>query len=1144
MFTVVHANHIEDLRDLALAMIEREPLAPLESETFLVQSNGMGQWLQMSIASRQGVAASIEFPLPASFVWRAYRVVLGQGIPQQSPFDRPALVWRLMALLPECLGDPDFAPLADYLERERDESGLPAARHCHQLAERLSALFDQYLVYRPDWIEAWSEGRDAGDLALPPEQRWQPKLWRALLDSASPEQRGLHRAALHRRFIERLATLDALPPGLPPRLFVFGISALPHSIVEALHALSAHIDVALLVTNPCRYYWGDVVSEREALRRDERARRRHPERPGLAELDPARMHLSANPLLAGWGAQGRDFIQALYAFEESHGFSAEADVFRDRAMGGDASLLEQLQQEVLELVHPFERAEQEGGRRMIDAEDDSVRLVAAHSPLREIEILFDQLLDGFERDPTLAPRDIVVLVPEIDRYAPFIEAVFGRLGVDDPRRIPFSIADRRASRASPLLGCATALLELPHRRLAVNELLDWLDIPAFRRRFGILDGQLELIARWLEQSGVRWGLSSAHRQRLGLPALDANSWRFGLSRMLLGYAMGDTPPGQETGLAEIDPFDEVQGLDAALVGRLATLVEALEEAAGTLAEPTDREGWVARIEALMLRFFEPREEYEHDTLGRLSSALDGWGEACRLADYRDEIPLEVVREALVARLDEGGLAPRFLAGRVNFATLMPMRAIPFRHVYLLGMNDGDYPRPQLTQDFDLMAARPRGGDRSRRDDDRYLMLEALLATRERLTLSWVGFDQRSNQPRPPSVLVSELLDVITQGWQVDDEGDDDARARAAIERWLIQYHPLQPFSPCYFSARAEARSQLFSYDDHWLKLHQPVAERAAPPALAAAPERIGLDALARLWRDPPSVCLGERLGVRFGEPEALAEDAEPFALDGRDRYQLKRELLGAALEGRSLDQAALRLERAGRLPALGFGAALLDDILPALERQLERWSEETAVLRRAAAQSLQLEHGGLLLESRLDGLHQGPLGLCCWRLEPTAFGELKRDPQGRLKRLGKPHRLIELHLFQLAASVAYAEPVSAHALFEDQCLHLPALAPSSSEARLRTLLECWSEAWRAPFAAPRELSLDYLIDLNEDPEIARDNARARYEQGDWRRPALRRARPAMAELWPDFAALERAGFARFSELLYRPLLEMLESIDT
>jgi exodeoxyribonuclease V gamma subunit len=1259
MFSVLHANHLEDLHDLALALIKRHRLPPLTPETFLVQSNGMAQWLRLSLAEADGIAASVDFPLPSSFVWRAYRAVLEQAgpveerqsIPLHSPFDKRPLAWRILRLLEgEIVRDPvTFAPLAHYLNAElnpeREDASVGDASSAHavaqrqiaeqterkrwQLAVRLADLFDQYLNYRPDWLAAWEEGEHAGRAApsdLPADQRWQPALWRALIADADPDERAFHRANLHGRFLRAARALESCPKALPPRLFVFGISTLPAQTLEALHALSGVIDVFLMITNPCRHYWGDIISDREAIKRagrlsaDAVARQqsRHPEAPWLEALDEEALHLQANPLLAAWGAQGRDFIVGLYEFEsQDGGFDVETDLFRDPAPDDEfpaeqAPLLNQLQQDILDLKHPGERTRETGAKREIAEDDASLSLYSVHSPLREVEVLHDRLLAAFEeasgQGTPLRPRDILVMVPEIDVYAPYIEAVFGQVPPNDPRHIPFTIADQVASEAHPMMVLILSLLELPERRLGVSELLDALDVPAFRSRFAIEESELPRLRQWLAESGVRWGLSGAHRESLGFPGLHENSWAFGLERMLLGYSTGalpftgalpssgPMPPGLSTGPmppgrsagpqvangASVDsawqfdgivPYDEVGGLEADLAGRLAELMQVMAAQCEALGHDGTPEAWLTRLRGLMDALFAPTALDEHDVLARVDQALSRWQQSCELASFTQPIGLAVVRDALRAELDDGGLAQRFLAGKVNFATLMPMRAIPFRQVYLLGMNDGAYPRTRQPQDFDLMAQRPRPGDRSRRDDDRYLLLEALLSARERLTLSWVGFDQRDNTPRPPSVLIGELLDTLEQGWRPASTSVEAGAAtpsdEAALVERLIETHPLQPFSRRYF----QAEDPRFTFDTSWEPLHLSTKdeeqatkgeEQTALPtetdAVGLPAEALGLADLQRLLRRPWSVYLG-RLGVRFQDPEVPDEDSEPFILDALEDHTLKRELLDAGRRGEPLLQVADRLRLAGRLPAAGFGLALIEPPLKRLQIQLESWHRRIADSEPLSPPMLRFsiddtdDCPALALESRADGLYREQDGsLSLVTLEVSHFGHFDSQGQnagnGPWKKLGKPHRLFSGYGRWLLANAGSESPCRWTAIFEDRWLEFPALTPLEARESLETWLRAWWRAWCAPLPASGALA-SMLWGLGDREALAglaagesldaswRDRLAEEYEEGGFGMSSLIQREGSLGQLWPDFDAFEAAGGVRESVAHYQPILEVL-----
>ncbi|QKO14004.1 RecBCD enzyme subunit RecC [Dickeya solani] len=509
----IHSNHPEALRDVLVSWMAANPLGGLENELILVQSNGIGQWLKLALARDTrdggcGVAAALDVQLPSRFFWQVYRSVLGHDqVPETSPFDKSLLVWRLVRLLPELLAQPEFAALARFLQQDAD------LRKRYQLAERLADLFDQYQVYRADWLAQWAAGHDVlatsrrGVEPLPDDQRWQPLLWRALLRDTGEVLSGTSRAALHRRFLDDVQRWgDAeRPAGLPSRVMIFGISSLPQQALELLAAIGRWTQVFMCVHNPCEYYWGDIIADKDLLRAERTRQRRKPGMPDVLALEE--LHQHAHPLLAAWGKQGRDYIGLLDEYDQREHYSSlieRNDLFFSN---GDDCLLHQLQDDILDL-----RPLAESRARwpvIVPHQDRSIRFHVAHSAQREVEVLHDQLLAAFAADPTLRPRDVIVMVPDINGYAPHIQAVFGLIDRQDPRYIPFSVADRGPRQNNLLLAALERLLNLPQSRVAVSDVLDLLEVPSVRQRFAITEEQLPLLQRWIRAANVRWGCTPA-----------------------------------------------------------------------------------------------------------------------------------------------------------------------------------------------------------------------------------------------------------------------------------------------------------------------------------------------------------------------------------------------------------------------------------------------------------------------------------------------------------------------------------------------------------------------------------------------------------------------------------------------------------
>lgn len=1136
-FMVVHGNRLEDLRDLTATWFAHAPLAPLESDVVLVQSNGIAQWFKQALARPHGdgglgISAAVDMQLPGRFLWQAYRAVLGgDKVPAgQSPFDPDRLVWRLLRVLPRLPPGDVFAPLREWLRDDAD------GRRRHALAIRLADLFDQYQVHRGDWLDDWQQRRDVladalrgTTSALPAPQRWQPALWRALLDDIGAPRRDSHRAAVHRRFLHACSELTQRPAALPRRVVVFGISSLPFQTMEALAALGRLSQVLLVVMNPCRQYWADLIDGRELLLAE---RRRHG---SDVAVD---VNAAGHPLLAAWGKQGRDTIRLLDHFDVPadyrHRFAAidrSIDLFD--ANTGD-HLIGQLQRDILDL----RGSSTADGQRELAADERSIRFHVAHGAQREVEILHDQLLalrDQAECDGRpLQPRDIVVMVPKIEDYAPHVEAVFGRYGRDDPRYLPWSIADRPQRGGNPLLVALEALLALPDGRCTASDLLGLLDAPALRRRFGIGDDELPLLRRWIVDAGVRWGLHAAQREHLGV-AGDINSWAFGLRRMLLGYAVGDAAAWQG-----IEPYDEIGGLDARLVGALARLLERIDGWWRGLDASRPPAEWTRWLRALLADAFDAGDDRADALLlDRLDASLEAWSDACADAALVEPLPRAIVADAWLGELDRPQLSQRFGSGAINFATLMPMRAIPFRVVCLLGMNDGDYPRQRIALDFDLMAhsGTQRPGDRSRRDDDRYLFLEALLSVRDHLHLSWVGRSVRDNEARPPSVLVGQLRDHIAATWRLP--GDADGKATLAA---LTTEHPLQPFSRSLFDG---ANPALFSYASEWRDALQvdvsvdAVAD-AVPVELAdrADGAPIRLDALARLLRHPVRTFFAERLRVHFDDSDDHFGDDEPFDIDALQRWAIGDELLRAAdaagaeigidRETDVFAHAAQRLRARGALP---LHADAVDELQPLIaqassvhERRVaerDRWPVELPVT------GFRMAHDGVVVDDDLDGLRvtadvgDGNVPAVATRLSATAGVLLDK------KQALKWHRIVADWPAHLAAN-ASGQPTRTCLIAADAVIELPAIDAADADALLRDLLVAWQRALKAPPPLDCKAAFAWL-QSEQAGNDAEALARKAFDD-DYSRDASRQ------RAWPDFDAMLDGGFVD-ALAIYRPLFE-------
>lgn len=968
MLRVYHSNRLDVLEALMEFIVERERLDdPFEPEMILVQSTGMAQWLQMTLSQKFGIAANIDFPLPASFIWDMFVRVLPE-IPKESAFNKQSMSWKLMTLLPQLLEREDFTLLRHYLTDDSDK------RKLFQLSSKAADLFDQYLVYRPDWLAQWETGHLVEGLGE--AQAWQAPLWKALVEYTDElGQPRWHRANLYQRFIETLESATTCPPGLPSRVFICGISALPPVYLQALQALGKHIEIHLLFTNPCRYYWGDIKDPAylaKLLTRQRRHSFEDRELPLFRDSENAGQLFNSdgeqdvgNPLLASWGKLGRDYIYLLSDLESSQELDAFVDVTPD-------NLLHNIQSDILELenravagvnIEEFSRSD---NKRPLDPLDSSITFHVCHSPQREVEVLHDRLLAMLEEDPTLTPRDIIVMVADIDSYSPFIQAVFGSAPAD--RYLPYAISDRRARQSHPVLEAFISLLSLPDSRFVSEDVLALLDVPVLAARFDITEEGLRYLRQWVNESGIRWGIDDDNVRELKLPATGQHTWRFGLTRMLLGYAMESAQGEWQSVL----PYDESSGLIAELVGHLASLLMQLNIWRRGLAQERPLEEWLPVCRDMLNAFFLPDAETEAamTLIEQQWQAIiaEGLG-----AQYGDAVPLSLLRDELAQRLDQERISQRFLAGPVNICTLMPMRSIPFKVVCLLGMNDGVYPRQLAPLGFDLMSQKPKRGDRSRRDDDRYLFLEALISAQQKLYISYIGRSIQDNSERFPSVLVQELIDYIGQSHYLPgDEALNCDESEARVKAHLTCHHTRMPFDPQNYQP-----GNLQSYAREWL----PAASQAGKahsefvqPLPFTLPETVPLETLQRFWAHPVRAFFQMRLQVNFRTEDSEIPDTEPFILEGLSRYQINQQLLNALVEQDDAERLFRRFRAAGDLPYGAFGEIFWETQCQEMQQLADR-----VIACRQPGQSMEIDLAcnGVQITGWLPQVQ--PDGLLRWR---------------------------------------------------------------------------------------------------------------------------------------------------------------------
>jgi exodeoxyribonuclease V gamma subunit len=914
------ATRAADLVDVLAGVLANPMPDPFAPEVVAVPTRGIERWITQRLSSRlgahpgraDGICANVDFPPPGRLVAAALASA-AEIDDETDPWRPERLVWALLERIEQALDEAWLEQLARHF-KDHPERRFSRAR-------ALARLFDYYGQVRPALIQSWARGE---------QNHWQAELWRRTrsgIGSESPAERLPGGCERLRGQPELLS--------LPPRLTIFGLTRLPAAQLQVLQAIAAGREVHLMLNS---------VPRRE-------------------DSGP-----SGNRLLASWGRESEALQAQLRAAGAGPltGATGERDGDTSKRhspageLGGDPpgtrTLLQAIQAAIrTDLPAPGTPAPgQEDRRLLLHGDDRSIRVHSCHGRARQVEVLREAILHRLAADPTLQPRDLIVMCPDVETFAPLIEAAFGgsENQQDRTRVLRVRIADRSLRQTNPVLGVISRLLELPSGRVTATEVLDLADSEPVRRRFHLDDDDLAQVRAWVAQAGINWGLDPADRALYKLGGVEGGTWRAGLRRLLLGVALADDGHSLFNGVV---PVNRVPSAAIELVGRFTEFVDRLGMALRSLDGTHLVHDWARSLslaaDALTATTADAAWQREQldSILAEMAESAPSSGSSARLA-------LPDLQALLGRRLEGRPTRANFRTGHLTVCALTPMRSVPHRIVCLLGLDDGAFPRRGRHDGDDLLIDDLQPGDRDPRAEDRQLLLDAVLAAQEAVIITYTGHDERTNAPRPPAVPVGELLDAIDETARLSSRNTDplletedigrnaiDERAFQAIASGgrtsdaVVVSHPLQPFDPLNFTAGqgpSPDGDRPRSFDQAALEGARAITGRRHHPAPfldGPLPDPDGdgvvtLDELIAFVQRPARAFLRQRLGVSLLAPRDEISDVLPIELDALQRWSVGQRLLEGRLAGTDPTSAALAEYARGTLPPGMLGEAVLNPI--------------------------------------------------------------------------------------------------------------------------------------------------------------------------------------------------------------------------
>ncbi|MFA6815500.1 MAG: exodeoxyribonuclease V subunit gamma [Lentisphaeria bacterium] len=853
-FRVLWGDQLENLAD-ALFGQRFSFQDPFMSECVVVGSPLLATWLKQYFLydfkhKKQPVLANIDFvqihPFVNDWVSKAVEnIPIGKRAALQHPFSKEAMQWRIWQFLFQEKLPDECAVLKDYISK----STANKEYRTWTLAGKLSQLFNDYMNNRPEMLEKWEQNDIAADVQQ--QFPWQPLLWNYLVLTSDRQS--------YLKLFEKNALLKLKNSGIAQtysKISVFHVVSITDSYFHFFQALSEFMDVTVYAFNPCQEFW-------------------------LEDQDPKKIQVSTSenrdeeilwhPLLNSFGKGAQYLLAKLLDYEPQN---SPEELFGHEEQ--DHFLLHQIQNEV--------RTYQVGD---IQA-DASIQLHICHSPMREVEVLHDQLLQWFSDHPKGTPRQIRVLVPEMESYAPYIEAVF-KSGTQDAQ-IPITIQMSKTTQVGPVAETFLKILKLSHSRVTSLEVVEIFELTPLYSTLEFSREDVLSLIELVKEAGIRWGIDQKHvEENLGVnvEALDIITWRHGLDRLLAGMAMGHSDESEAPELVTVGQLkpmlicNNMEGHATELLNILCVFLDKILTSIQQLEGNNRVSIWLEITEEILTRFFADTED-SYQELHDIRNIFKQISESAAFAQdpsISADLITKIMEEAIL------GQTPYHYNknNTVLFTSLQSMNVTPCDCVAILGLNEGVFPRADTHLAFDLMGIHPKKKDPSLRYQDRLAILEVLMSTREQLLLFYTGYSTLDNQPIPPSIVVTELKKYLN---------------RCPLK---IFKHKLQAYNPVYF----RSGSSYFSYSyENWeaaVQSRKNFSDKRENPVVVPQekcnPTSISLLDLQKFFTNPAKIYMNEVLQIRLPDySNDLPEEQEIIDMNPLENYQSTNYVLHSLLQ--------------------------------------------------------------------------------------------------------------------------------------------------------------------------------------------------------------------------------------------------------
>lgn len=888
------------LFELLLTHLDNIELGLFEQQQIIVPNTAIAKWLKDQIAIKYGICANLDcVVLPSPVLDNTYYA----NHPECLQFNFDQAKYMIYSYLCSTKLEDNVDELNSYIYVE----GVLDKLRIYQLATQLHKIFYEYMYLRTE---------DLIDLSRSKIQNWQKKIIEHLFTQIGAAKTFLD---VYKYFMS--ADLNLMQ--LPKNLVIFGLNSIYPSQLQLLGRLSNRINIYWYYQTPSYQYYGDLLSDRARAQLEQKLLR-------YPDLNPDDLALQdGNPLLANLAGQSREFTELLIASD------VDISTFAPSVSCKANTILQQIQEDIRSIKYRVEPAYRFGNNQNIYADpidisnkivDDaihdlpqsqtSIKINICHNRMREVQVMFNELLELLNKNPAANLGDILITAPDIDDYAPYITAVFDN-EVVGMGKLLYNITGNRKYKDYKILETLKTLLGAPYV-LTANYFMQILIQSELRENLAITITDIELVRRWLYDNKTHFGYDERDYVVSGYVDYQIHSFKQFMNNIVLGACISDNVwqsgiPLYAANGHKYVPYDNLDNNQVKLCNKLIILINQLEE--------------------LNHRFYRDATNYNELTVGEIYTILTSLNNSC-LKDKNSinhfELflgELQVVPQDLVITLPilnmlldeyiESSTNSFTLNGNISCASMHYVRNIPYKYTYVLGLNFGEYPSGYTPHELSLLAHDWFLADRNYNLEDKQIFLDTILACTEQLYLSYIGRRETDNSEIKPSPLLGLVITTLGQSFSNFTTHGADVADMCYDFKNLLSQQALHPF----YNNKQPNYSRLWSMlaqnkDPHLSKVWDFTQTFSIPAATPAKFYQLKIEDMLRVFLYSNSN-LYSILGINTSQREVELSDTENLNLTDRglathtykyfEKY-LKATLLKEEHEDKSLLHAPQSIE--------------------------------------------------------------------------------------------------------------------------------------------------------------------------------------------------------------------------------------------